>query len=185
MPLETLADLVAAGAHRTIEQIYDRPGFDIAMAADYLTRRYGNQLQPQPGVLAALIERVGYGLYGAGEIELGDVPDVELIPVLPGSPRGITYTVIGEVSDPLAKEGQGRNVSFPMTFNSETILNKEQLQKLADELVTNAIAAGQTRFGGALHGQVTLPGAAAEVVRETTGDVALPKITVLSVYKGE
>src|SRR5439155_11942871 len=134
MALTTLADLIAAGAHRTIEQIVSRPDFDIPLAVDYLSRRYGNQLQTPVAEIAALVGRVQDAVRSGALTNRLESPLEAEIPYLPGLSPGYQYTVIGEVSDPLRPQGEGRSVTFPMKFNSPTIMTFEELKKAADEL---------------------------------------------------
>jgi hypothetical protein len=184
MPLTTLAELIAAGAHRTLENVAALGELDVSIAADYLTRRFGNALQPEPGVLPALVGRVQDARNAARITELGQVPLVAEIPEMPGISPGYTYTVIGSLEDPLREKGHGRYVDFPMKFTSDEPMTFEQIRTASEELLSQYAQTGNPRFEGEITSPKFPPERVSQVVRDTGGFPALPKISILSVYRG-
>lgn len=184
MALTDLPSLIKAGAHRTLENVGAKQALDVPLAANYLSQRYGNELQVDQATLAVLTGRVQDALRSASITNAGAMPLEAEIPDMPGLDSGYLYTVIGAVRDPLHKDDPDKFVTFPMRFSSGKLLSYRELSLLADELLADAASAGQLRFAGALHGQVTLPGALAQVVSQVSNDEELPKIEVLSIYRG-
>jgi hypothetical protein len=182
--IETLADLVAAGAHRTLETVGASMELDVPVATNYLSQRYGNLLRTPISEVAALTGRVQDAMHAARLVQLGQMPLDAEIPVMPGMRAGYNYTVYGYIDDPAGFAGRAGSISFPMNFNSPTPLSYDDIVSAAHELIEDARNAGQLRFGGALHGQVTLPGAFGEIVTQPDKIIPLPKITIASVYFG-
>jgi hypothetical protein len=182
--LRTLEDLLSAGAHRTLEYVATHGTLDVSTAADYLSRRYGNRLQPDAGVLPVLVGRVQDAIRAGQLTNVLESPLETEIPAVPGYPAGYSYTVIGEISDPLRPADERKSVTFPIRIHSPTLLTFDQLQAAAEQALQQIEQQPDNQITISINSPPGIQNTAAEIRRQNREGVSYPVVSVLSVYKG-
>lgn len=134
MPLETLADLFAAGAHRTVEFMLNTGRTDIGDIVQVLRGRYGEALTAPQSEVIALVGRVEDAIRAAQTTDLGGVPLVAEIPVAPGYLPNFSYTVIATIAD---IEKPGHSLSIPWPIYSDEPLSLNEIQERAEAELIN------------------------------------------------
>lgn len=134
MPIETLADLFAAGAHRTVEFMLNTGRSDIGDIAQVLRGRYGDALTAPQGEIAALVGRVEDAIRAAQTTDLGGTPLIAEIPVAPGYLPNFSYTVIATITD---IEKPGHTLSIPWPIYSDEPLSLNEIQERAEAELIN------------------------------------------------
>jgi len=182
--LRTLEDFLAAGAHRTLEWVATHKSLDVVSAAHYLTQRFGNRVQPDPGVFPVLVGRVQDAIRAGQLTNILENPLTAEIPVVPGYATGYHYTVIGEISDPLRPADERQSVTFPIRITSPTLLTFDQLSQSAEQALQQIEAQGDNRITVSINSPPGIGEAVARIRRENREGVSYPVISVLSVYRG-
>lgn len=185
MPISTLTELVAAGAHRTVEQLALRGEPSVVQIRDALAARYGAEFAADLPTISNLLNRVERGLTIGREMSAGRAVDPSMAPMLPGLAPGYQYTSIISIDVPEYGMRPAHMESFPWHDADDLWLTYDELaRRIEIELAEwRNDSFGLSENPGSSDTQMRARGAQ-RVIHDVYGGVPVVDVQIMSVYRG-